>query len=90
MVYSLQFYSSYCGTSVFVINEKRADYYDFGQKDDDDPDNAPDYGCGFMRFEGKDAEQEILDKYGITMDEYYQIVSELEEGLSFGYCALCA
>lgn len=90
MAYTIHFYSSYCGTSTFTINGQYADYDEFGEKGDDDPHNAPEYGCGFMRFEGIEPKQEILEKYGITMAEYYEIVEKLEEGLSFGYCSWCA
>lgn len=78
-----------CECDEFKINGIDADYDDFGDKYDDNRENAQEYGCGDMHFHPKRPTQEILDKYKITVDEYNQIVDELEEKLSFGRCGLC-
>lgn len=80
---------SYCGLRDFEINDIEADYDDFGEKRDHDRENAEDYGCGNMRFDSKPLTKDILDKYGITETEYYEICNDLEDALSFGRCGWC-
>ena len=86
-----------CCTKVFTIKGKEASKYDFGEQDDFDNgynndgegyDDEPG-GCHCMTFTAKEPTKEVLDKYGITVEEYNQIAAELERGLSFGYCGLC-
>jgi hypothetical protein len=79
-----------CYLSSFKINDVPAYYSDFGDKYDHDKENAPEYGCGNMQFESIPPTQNILDKYHITMDEYYIICEKLDEALSFGCCAYCS
>lgn len=43
-----------------------------------------------MRFTGKKATPEILEKYKITEKKYAEIVEKLEDGLSFGGCGWCS
>lgn len=83
-------YHCLCALSVFEINDVNADYEDFGGKEDRNPWDAEDYCCGDMRFEGKEATQEILEKYKITLDEYNDICDLLKEKLSFGACCWCS
>jgi len=90
MEYEITAMKMFCGLKVFVINGKEADTNDFGFDYDDDPENAPSYGCGDQMFKGKEAGEDILAKYKITKEEYAKIVSELEYKLSFGYCSLCS
>jgi hypothetical protein len=85
----LEIYGALCETSKFVINGIEADAYDFGDKDDEDPDNAEDYGCGDMQFTSTPPTKEVLEKYSITEDEYRTVCEELNEGLSFGCCGWC-
>lgn len=85
----LKIYGCLCETSIFTINGVDADYDDFGDKYDHDTENAEDYGCGDMQFDGKQSEPEILAKYSITQSEYDEVVSELSEKLSFGGCGWC-
>lgn len=89
MKLELEIYSALCATSKFIINGVDAESSDFGYQGDqgDDP---PDYCCGDMQFEGKEATQEVLNKYGISIPEYNFIVGQLEAGLSFGSCGWCA
>lgn len=81
-----------CALKVFRINGIDADITDFGEGKDVDPESAPDYGCGCHRFIGskdKDVMEKAMTKYGITEEDYMEIISELEEVLHVGYCALC-
>ena len=89
MQLKIKIYESLCETSEFSINSIEAEYEDFGSKYDRYTENAEDYGCGDMRFIGKEATTDILKKYKITKDEYSKIVEELEEKLSFGSCGWC-
>ena len=80
-----------CYCPVFTIKGQKADQDDFGEGDDIDFDDKPKCrGCGNKVFVAKPATQKVLDKYGITVDEYNEIASVLEDGLSFGYCGLCS
>jgi len=79
----------YCVPKEFIINDIKADHSDFGDKDDENPDDAEEYGCGDMVFIGKQATPEILEKYKISLSEYKQIVEILEDKLSFGSCGNC-
>ena len=58
--------------------------------DDIDFANKPKHGCGNKVFVAKPATQKVLQKYGITIDEYNEIADVLVAGLSFGYCGLCS
>lgn len=89
MKLKLKCYDCLCSLEVFEINDIKADYNDFGTKEDVDSYNAPDYGCGNMQFTPKLATQKVLDKYQITIDDYKKICEELD-CLSFGHCCWCA
>lgn len=47
------------------------------------------YGYGDMYFEPEPPTKEVLDKYGITEEEYYNICNELEYKLGIGCCGWC-
>lgn len=83
-------YDYFCSLQHFYINGIMADICDFGECLDDDPQNAPDYGCGCKLFRANPAEPEILDKYKISLNEYNEVCEELREKLYFGSCSLCA
>lgn len=83
-------YDCLCELETFVINEIAAEYYDFGTKYDCDAENAEQYCCGNMRFFPKEPCSEVLQKYGITVEEYNEICSRLENELSFGCCGWCS
>ena len=85
----LEFYDCFCETSTFKINNIPADYNDFGSKYDHDTEEAEPYGCGNMQFDPVPPTQKVLDKYNISVDEYYEIAYKLAEGLSFGCCGWC-
>ena len=89
MKLELEVYGCLCETSIFRINDIDASSDDFGNKYDHDSENAPDYCCGNMLFETKKSTEEILNKYKITDEEYYEIGEKLEEKLSFGSCGWC-
>jgi len=89
MKLELEIYGSLCETNTFTINGINAEYEEFGDKRDHDAENAEPYGCGNMKFIRYDVSSEILEKYGITKDEYDVICTELEEKLSFGCCGWC-
>ena len=82
-----------CDPVEFTIKGKPADRDDFGDQGDFhdegyDPDEC-EGGCYCMSFDTKPHSQEVLDKYGINVDEYNAIAEELAIGLSFGRCGLC-
>ena len=85
----IEFGTSLCYTPVFRINGIEADYSDFGEKYDRDPDSAEDYACGDMQFTATPPTDAVLSKYEITLAEYAVVARQLEEGLSFGSCGWC-
>lgn len=79
-----------CAMEIFVINGVEADYEDFGEKYDDAPNRAKDYRCGNMVFKEKRHTKGVLDKYKISIDEYYEVCDWLKEELSLGACCWCS
>ena len=82
-------YSTICETKKFTINAVKADYRDFGAKQDTDPDKGRPHCCGNMAFLPAQPTQAVLNKYGITAREYGYICQLLRASMSFGACALC-
>lgn len=82
-------YDCLCALDKFIINGISADKDDFGSQGDRDEAGAEEYGCGDMHFTPKPFHQDVLDKYGITADDYDRIASKLEKELSFGACGWC-
>lgn len=78
-----------CHLEVFTINGKDADQYDFGDIFDHNEEIREPYGCGDMHFDSKPPTKEVLDKYNITEEEYYNICNELEYELCVGSCGWC-
>lgn len=89
MTLHLSFFTALCETREFEINGIKADHEDFGEKYDHDEDSAEPYGCGCMEFDPKPATPWVLEKYGITPQEYDEVCRELRKGLSFGSCGWC-
>ena len=89
MKLTIKVYGCLCSLSRFQINGINAEQDEFGEQGDQDQINAEDYGCGDMRFVGHNATTKILEKYGISNEEYNEIVAELEDKLSFGSCGWC-
>jgi hypothetical protein len=79
-----------CALQTFTINGIDADENDFGEGFDADWENAPDYGCGFHKFEGDRTEKpSVLAKYNIDYSDYLEICDLLEETLLVGSCGWC-
>jgi len=78
-----------CACQVFNVKGQSADTYDFGNGGDDSPEDAEDYACGNWQFHAKPPTDEVLRKYGITLDEYSQIATALEDKLAVGSCGWC-
>lgn len=79
-----------CELEEFIINGIKAEYDNFGDKDDIESGYTEPYCCGNMKFTAKPATSEILEKYKITVDEYNKVCDKLDEELSFGSCGLCS
>ena len=90
MKLELEIYSCLCATEKFTINALPADTEEFGSQYDRDSSNADDYGCGNMQFTGKESTEAVLLKYGISEEDYREVVRMLEDKLSFGCCGWCA
>ena len=76
--------------AVLMIKGKEADIDDFGKCEDIDRKGAPPWGCGNMFFQVWEDRPEVLEKYGITSEEYYEIGFWLQRCLTIGCCDLCA
>jgi hypothetical protein len=90
MKLELDVYSTICETKIFVINGIKATYKDFGEKYDASPDKGRPTSCGNMVFIPKTPTQQVLNKYGITTNEYRNICELLRSCVSFGTCRLCS
>lgn len=73
-----------------TINGIDADTDDFGSMEDDNPEDAPDYGCGCKKFFPEMPSKKVLERYSIDVDEYREICDDLSEALFVGRCGLCA
>ena len=80
----------YCYLKEFVVNGIEADEEDFGRHYDHDTDGAEDYCCGNMQFDPNPCSDEVLQKYGITEDEYHEVCDLLYDKLSWGCCGWCS
>ena len=86
------FYALPCELEVFTINGKKADSFDFGMTSDhkeDYDDELAVYCCYDVYFESEPPTEEVLHKYNITEEEYYDICHELENKLHVGSCGWC-
>lgn len=88
MKVEIEVFGCLCELSVFRINGITADYTDFGDKYDCEPESAEPYGCGNMRFFPKEYSASVLKKYNITKEEYNEVCNRLD-CLSFGCCGWC-
>lgn len=87
------FHALPCATETFTINGKDASSYNFGMGEDIDPENAPDYGCGYRVFKRTEDQAEIeetMNKYSLTREEFDRICRLLEEELFVGECGWCS
>lgn len=78
-----------CRTEVFTINGKGAEQNDFGDTYDHHCEDAEPYACADMHFDPKPPTEEVLNRYNITEEEYYNICNELECKLCVGSCGWC-
>ena len=81
------YYALPCSLEVFKINGKDADLEDFGTT----------CTCGdcmlsecCSEFEKIKPTSEVLQKYGISGSQFYQICAELKEKLHVEYCGWCS
>ncbi len=86
----ITFGESYCCCLEFSIGGIEADDADFGVGMDIDRENAEEYCCGNRQFFIRDSSKEVLEKYGITEEEYLDIAERLKKGLSWGRCGWCS
>lgn len=89
MKLELDVYSAICETKMFVVNGIKATYKDFGEKYDTSPDTRKPNSCGNMKFIPRIPTEQVLNKYGITKNEYRHICELLRSCVSFGTCRLC-
>lgn len=78
-----------CRLEVFAINGKNANQNDFVYAYDHDIENAETDTCSDMQLEFKFITKEVLNRYNITEEEYYNICNELECKLCVGSCGWC-
>ena len=90
-----------CEAEVFEIHGMEAYKSDFGYQGDVGSDGLDDVGsdgldddensaCWDNQFTPhKDVDQEVLNKYGISEQEYRKIQDELKTKFAIGGCALC-
>lgn len=89
MKLEFEVYKCLCSPKIFRINGIEANYTEFGIKCDQFPNDTPEYGCRSMQFTPYDPIPEVMEKYEIDENEWYEICNALDR-LSFGYCNLCA
>ena len=79
-----------CRLKEFSINGIEAEQDDFGrERDIYDGDNPTPYCCDNMQFIPKEATQDVLDKYGITKDDYDLVCRDLLDLFNIGPCGWC-
>ncbi len=90
MKLELAVYGTICEPKLFAINGIKATYKDFGEKYDQSPERNRPNCCGNMVFEPRRPTRLVLEKYGIDVNEYDHVCSQLARGVSFGTCRLCS
>ena len=88
-LYELKVSDCACWPRIFKVNGRDADYHDFGEHEDLKPEDAPPHGCGDNQFIPLPPNEDILNAYGITSEEYAEICEVLKRELSFGRCRYC-
>ena len=87
MVLEISTYRSLpCTEEKFFINGIKASLEDFGEVDVEGLGN---YQCMLAGFKAKMPSSEILKKYGITVDEYAELVDKLNDAFLYGICSWC-
>lgn len=78
-----------CALEKFTIRDKDADDTDFGEGGDQGERGEP-YTCTDHRFiANRCPKHGVLEKYGITREEYDAICDALEDVLYVGSCGWC-
>lgn len=85
----IEVFGALCSLSLFEVNGIDAEEEDFVDKYDHAPEGAEEYGCGNMKADVIKVTDEILDKYRISSEEYYEIAEQVAEKVSFGHCGWC-
>lgn len=76
-----------CALRVFTINGTEADKEEFGTID---LTSDGEYGCAFCKFTpDRHPKDGVLERYGITLEEFITIGDVLQEKLSFVNCGWC-
>ena len=79
-----------CDVEEFTVKGKPADEEEFGKHEDENPEYAQlPLCCGNMLFTAWEPADDILKKYDLTMDEYWEVCYWLDKALSFGSCDQC-
>lgn len=76
-----------CGLEIFEINNKEADIEDFGEIERWG--SCMNYTCS-QTFKYKLPTDKVLEKYGITLEEYSIVCNELENLLEVTNCGMCS
>lgn len=77
-----------CKFECFTINGIKADEYDFGKVTLSGDERL--WGCCHTFKPYNTPQERILDKYGITRDEYYTICDKLTDVLKIYSCGCCS
>lgn len=75
-----------CSCKEFTINGKSASPSDFGTSESG---GDPGQGNCYSKFVHGYPTEEVLQKYGITLNEFREICEKLEDELYIGSCGLC-
>ncbi|MBO6293949.1 MAG: hypothetical protein J6N51_17080 [Selenomonas sp.] len=75
-----------CAAEKFVVNGKEASLEDFG---DVKKESMGAYRCRLSGFKAKMPTSAVLDEYGISVDEYKELVEKLDDVFYYGACGYC-
>lgn len=76
-----------CQVSVFSINEDEAWLRDFGKVKKLE---IVGFVCELSGFEAAPPTSAVLHKYSISIEEYKQIIEQLNSAFDFGICGCCS
>jgi hypothetical protein len=75
-----------CRPEVFKINGVNAELEDFGSIEKE---QGGWYSCKNIRFQHKLPTTAVLQKYRISLEQYAEVVRELERRLDLHSCSMC-
>lgn len=82
------YYALPCSTEIFKVKGVDAYEMDFGETESEGDGN---YGCAYHRFVPyREPKKGVLEKYGITLEEYEEICKRLKSELYVGGCGWCS